>query len=62
MQLLSADAAMVSKNFAPENMKKPPSKVAHNRPNFFFSISNRPKISPNLIFYSIKMSLCATFI
>ena len=21
--------------FAPENMKKPPSKVAHNRPNFF---------------------------
>ena len=26
------------KNFAPENMKKPPSKVAHNRPKLFFSV------------------------
>ena len=47
MQLLSADAEMVSKNFAPENMKKPPSKVAHNRPNFFFQYcqpaQNQPK-------------------
>jgi hypothetical protein len=24
------------KNFYPENMKNPPSKVAHNRPPYFF--------------------------
>ena len=30
----------LKKYFAPENMKKPPSKVAHNRPPFFFSIAN----------------------
>ena len=24
--------------FIPENMKKPPSKVAHNQPQFFFSL------------------------
>ena len=33
--------------FAPENMKKPPSKVAHNRPSIFFQYSqpaqNQPK-------------------
>ena len=38
--------------FAHENMKKPPSKVAHNRPNFFCSIANRSKTSPNLNFCS----------
>ena len=36
MQLYSADATMFSENFkfffAPENMKKTPSKVAHNQP------------------------------
>jgi hypothetical protein len=37
MQLFSADATIFSKKFqqkifAPENMKNPPSKVAHNRP------------------------------
>ena len=26
------------KKFAPENMKNPPSKVAHNRPRPFFSV------------------------
>ena len=36
------------KIFAHENMKKPPSKVAHNWPNFFFSTycepaQNQPK-------------------
>ena len=42
MQLLSANAIVFSKknpkNFDPENMKKPPSKVTHNRPppSFFF--------------------------
>ena len=48
--------------FAPENMKKPPSKVAHNRPPIFFSIANWPKTSPNLIFCSIKMSPFASSI
>ena len=47
--------------FAPENMKKSPSKVAHNRPKFF-CIFDRPKTSPNLIFCSIKISPYATFI
>jgi hypothetical protein len=41
MQLFSADAKVFSKNlkkiFAPQNMKKLPSKVAHNRPQTFFS-------------------------
>ena len=41
-------------------MKKLPLKVAHNQPHFFFSIANRPKTSPNLIFCSIKISPCAT--
>ena len=41
MQLFSADAIVFSKkkikkNFDPENMKKLPSKVAHNRPPTFF--------------------------
>ena len=40
MQLFSADASVFKKkfknNFDPENMKKPPSKVAHNRPPIFF--------------------------
>ena len=40
MQLFSADAIVFSKKFKkkidPENMKKPPSKVAHNRPQTFF--------------------------
>ena len=43
--------------FALENMKKPTSKVTHNRPQFFFSIANRPKISPNLIFCAKNSSL-----
>ena len=41
MQLFSADATMFLKKnqlfFAHENMKKRPSKVAHNQPQFFFS-------------------------
>ena len=51
MQLFSADAIVFSKKniyiFDPENMKKPPSKVAHNRPTTFFmywpSCPNRPE-------------------
>ena len=46
-----------TKVFLPmKTLKKPPSKVAHDWPIFFFSIANRPKTSPNLIFCSIKMS------
>ena len=36
--------------------KKRPQKLLLIGPNFFFSIANRPKISPNLIFCSIKMA------
>ena len=47
MQLFSADTRVFLKFikifFAPENIKKTPSKVAHNRPPIsFFSIANRP--------------------
>ena len=42
MQLLSAETTIFQKKskcfFAPDNMKKPPSKVAHNHPKFFFSV------------------------
>ena len=39
MQLFSADASMfLIFFFAHENMKKPASKNAHNRPQFFFSV------------------------
>ena len=42
MQLFSADAIVFSKKFKKkidlENMKKPPSKVAHNQPITFFFI------------------------
>jgi hypothetical protein len=43
MQLFSADAKMFLRKilhflFAPENMKKTSSKVAHNQPRPFFSV------------------------
>ena len=51
MQLFSADATIfkkkIKKKIVPENMKKTPSKVAHNRPRPFFSVlawlPKRPK-------------------
>ena len=48
MQLFSADAIVFSKNlknifFDPENMKKPPSKVAHNWPQFLFHKNLPPR-------------------
>ena len=49
MQLFSADAIVFSKKlkknfFDPQNMKKPPSKVAHNRPRpFYFTVQPRPQ-------------------
>ena len=43
MQLFKADAIVFSEKFKkkvfdPENMKTPPSKVAHNRPPTFFCV------------------------
>ena len=61
MELFSMDATMFKKKFYRfffdlENMKKPPSKVAHNRPRPFFSVQ---PIGPNLTSCSIKMNfLC----
>ena len=46
MQLFSADNIVFSKKFHffdPENMKKQPSKVAHNRPGFFPVLAWLPK-------------------
>ena len=37
-------------------MKKRSTKVAHNRPKFFFSTAIRLKTSPNLNFCSIKIA------
>ena len=69
MQLFSADAGVFKKKinifFAPENMKKPPSKVAHNRPtNFFFSVlPTGPKSAQiSYVFCFIKMATCTTSI
>jgi hypothetical protein len=61
MQLFSADTQILKKN-AHENIKKLPSKVAHNQPNFFISTANRPKTSPNLNFCSIKNAHRATYV
>ena len=52
MQLLVRTLQLKKKEnnnfFAPENMKKPPSKVAHNRPRPFFSVLARlPKRPKN---------------
>ena len=38
MPLFSADTKMFQKKISHENMKKTASKVAHNRPKFFFSV------------------------
>ena len=48
--------------FAHENMKKLSSKVAHNRPRFFFSTANPHKTSPNLNFCSLKISHGASYV
>ena len=43
--------------FGHENMKKTPSKVAHNRPQTFFSSTGpAAQTSPELIFHVINMS------
>ena len=46
-----------------KNVKKTPSKVAHNcRKMFFFNTANWPKTSPNLKFCSIKIAHRTTYI
>jgi hypothetical protein len=42
MQLYNADATMFF--LAPESMKKPPSKVVHNRDNFLFQYGQKREI------------------
>ena len=37
-------------DYAYENLKNPPSKVAHDRPNFFFSTANRPKPAESTVY------------
>ena len=57
MQLFSADAMIFSIFFALENIKNPPSKDAHNRPNnFYFMYWLAAQTSPELIFHVINMS------
>ena len=44
MQLFSADAIVFLKKIDPENMKKTPSKIAHNQPQtFFYVLARLPK-------------------
>ena len=50
MQIFSADAEVflnkILNFFCPENMKKPPSKVAHNRPpHFFYVLAKLPQMA-----------------
>ena len=52
----------LKQNFAYENMKKPPSEVAHNLPKFCFSTANQTKTSPNYNFCSLKIAHCETCI
>jgi hypothetical protein len=59
MQLFSADATMFLQCFAHKKLKKPPSKVAHNRPKPFIpqpSPAQPTANSPKSIFHIIKMS------
>ena len=62
MQLFSADAIVFSNEiqifFDPENMKKTPSKVAHNRPPIFFYVLARlPKTAQEQKSHTTKSPL-----
>ena len=66
MQLFSADATIflkkLKRKFLPlKTWKNCSQKLLIICPKLFFSIATRPKISPNLIFCSIKMVPCAVF-
>ena len=62
MQLFSADTTLFN-FFAPKNMKQLTSKeLLIIGPNFFVSIANRPKTSPNLNFCFIKIAHHVTYV
>ena len=57
MELFSADATIFEKKgkkIVPENMKKPPSKVAHNRPRTFLFSMYMPSCPKTEILYHQK--------
>ena len=55
MQTLHYSQKKIDQFFVHENIEKLPSKVAHNRPQTFFSQSSpSAKTSPELIFHIIK--------
>ena len=57
MQLFSIFKKSLNLFFARENLKKRASKVAHNRPQTFFSqYCQAAQTSPELIFHIINMS------
>jgi hypothetical protein len=64
MQLFCADATIFLKIFktffAPENMKKTLSKVAHNRPNYFFPYCQPAQNQPKSKIFFIEISHLAT--
>ena len=62
MQLFSADTTIFLHKCLFFATTKTPSKVSHNRSNFFFSIGNWPKTNPNLIFCFMKMSPCNFYV
>ena len=60
MQLFSADTTIFKKKIANENIEKLPSKVAHNRPNFFSVLPTGLKpaqISLSVLLYNEFVSL-----
>ena len=57
MRTLQYFQKKINSFFAHENIKKTPSKVAHNRPQtFFYSTGLAAQTSPELIFHIINMS------
>jgi hypothetical protein len=59
MQLFSADTTISKKKkkISPENMKKPPTKVAYNRPPFFSVLPTDPKSAQISYFFHKNGSL-----
>jgi hypothetical protein len=61
MQQFRADATILEKKDAHENMKKSSSKVAHNQPKLFSVFSTGPKAAQKLNFCSVKIAHRATY-
>jgi hypothetical protein len=63
MQLFSTDTISFFKYFfGNENMKKQPSKVAHNRPKRFFQYCQPAQNQPDLNLCSIKITHLVTYV